>query len=143
MAAYIPACLRKGSPLAAIYRHNLLLALAVPMACKPGVPLHDQWLLMPVQAYQGGCTQSFIHTLNYTQVAGLFAGMVALGFSIDRLGRRLGSIFTSCVMFVGTYADTVRSVAACVLQCCIHMQTMLISFAVCDHMCLGVPPVCV
>ena len=35
------------------------------------------------------------------QVAGLFAGMVTLGIAIDRIGRKIGSIFTAVVMIMG------------------------------------------
>ena len=35
------------------------------------------------------------------QVAGLFAGMVSLGFAVDRIGRKIGSIFTAVVMIIG------------------------------------------
>ena len=35
------------------------------------------------------------------QVAGLFVGMVSLGFAVDRIGRKTGSIFTAVVMIIG------------------------------------------
>eukprot|EP00891_Asterochloris_glomerata_P008306 jgi/Astpho2/8306/e_gw1.00122.31.1_t len=62
-----------------------------------------------VDDYQEGCSETFIHTLNYTQVTGLFAGMVSLGFAIDRIGRKIGSIFTALVMIVGGILLTVST----------------------------------
>ena len=48
-----------------------------------------------------GCSATFLESLNYSQVAGLFLGMVVVGFSVDRIGRRWGSIVTACIMLVG------------------------------------------
>ena len=42
--------------------------------------------------------QAFVLVL---QVAGLFVGMVSLGFAVDRIGRKIGSIFTAVVMIIG------------------------------------------
>ncbi|BDA46848.1 Glycerophosphoinositol permease 1 [Coccomyxa sp. Obi] len=47
-----------------------------------------------------GCSQSFLHALNYSQVAGLCAGMIALGLIVDRIGRKWGSVSTALIMFV-------------------------------------------
>ena len=55
---------------------------------------------MGLQDYKG-CSEEFINGLEYSQVAGLIIGMIALGFSIDRIGRRLGSILTASVMLIG------------------------------------------
>ncbi|KAK9807684.1 hypothetical protein WJX72_006095 [[Myrmecia] bisecta] len=54
-----------------------------------------------------GCSQTFLNALNYSQVSGLILGMVALGFTVDRIGRRWGSICTASVMFVGGILLTV------------------------------------
>ena len=45
----------------------------------------------------------FLHWLTHLviQVAGLFMGMVAVGFSVDRVGRKWGSISTAAIMFIG------------------------------------------
>ena len=51
-----------------------------------------------------GCSQEFINGLEYSQVAGLIIGMIALGFSIDRIGRRMGTILTASVMVIGAFA---------------------------------------
>lgn len=48
-----------------------------------------------------GCTSSFLHALNYSQVAGLCAGMITLGLIVDRIGRKWGSVTTAGIMFVG------------------------------------------
>ncbi len=56
-----------------------------------------------VQDHQN-CSQEFINGLEYSQVAGLIIGMIALGFSVDRIGRRLGSILTASVMLIGNPA---------------------------------------
>jgi MFS family permease len=48
-----------------------------------------------------GCNSSFLHALNYSQVAGLCAGMLALGLIVDRIGRKWGSVTTALIMFIG------------------------------------------
>ena len=48
-----------------------------------------------------GCSQTFLASLSYSQVAGLFLGMVVVGFTVDRIGRRAGSIFTALIMTIG------------------------------------------
>jgi len=48
-----------------------------------------------------GCSESFLHALNYSQVAGLCAGMIALGLIVDKIGRKWGSVSTALIMFVG------------------------------------------
>ena len=48
-----------------------------------------------------GCSSSFLHALNYSQVAGLCAGMIALGLLVDRIGRKWGSISTAGIMLAG------------------------------------------
>ncbi len=52
---------------------------------------------------QGGgeCSEPFLHALNYSQVAGLIAGMVTVGMFIDKIGRKWGSVTTAGIMFVG------------------------------------------
>ncbi|KAK9919115.1 hypothetical protein WJX75_009501 [Coccomyxa subellipsoidea] len=47
-----------------------------------------------------GCNSSFLHALNYSQVAGLCAGMLALGLIVDRIGRKWGSVTTALIMFI-------------------------------------------
>ena len=47
------------------------------------------------------CSESFLHALNYSQVAGLISGQVAVGMFIDRSGRKWGSVITAGIMFVG------------------------------------------
>jgi MFS family permease len=49
-----------------------------------------------------GCSQTFLASLSYSQVAGLFLGMVVVGFTVDRIGRRAGSITTALIMTAGT-----------------------------------------
>ncbi|KAK9856439.1 hypothetical protein WJX84_007586 [Apatococcus fuscideae] len=56
-----------------------------------------------------GCSEEFINGLEYSQVAGLIIGMIALGFSVDRVGRRLGSILTASVMLIGGILLTVSA----------------------------------
>ena len=34
-------------------------------------------------------------------MAGLFAGMICLGLSVDQIGRKWGSVSTASIMFVG------------------------------------------
>jgi hypothetical protein len=48
-----------------------------------------------------GCSEALLHALNYSQVAGLFLGMILFGFSIDAVGRKAGSIAAAVIMFVG------------------------------------------
>lgn len=48
-----------------------------------------------------GCSKTFLESLNFSQVAGLFLGMVVLGFSVDRIGRKRGSISTAVIMLIG------------------------------------------
>lgn len=48
-----------------------------------------------------GCSESFLHALNYSQVAGLCAGMIALGLIVDRIGRKWGSVSTAAIMLTG------------------------------------------
>ena len=47
------------------------------------------------------------------QVAGLFVGMVSLGFAVDRIGRKIGSIFTAVVMIIGESFDAQGTAACC------------------------------
>ncbi|KAK9839247.1 hypothetical protein WJX81_004005 [Elliptochloris bilobata] len=47
-----------------------------------------------------GCSEPFLHALNYSQVAGLISGMVTVGMFIDRIGRKWGSVTTAGIMFV-------------------------------------------
>lgn len=47
------------------------------------------------------CPGSFLHALDYSQVAGLFAGMICLGLIVDQIGRKWGSVSTAGIMFVG------------------------------------------
>jgi len=48
-----------------------------------------------------GCSETFLASLSYSQVAGLFLGMVVVGFTVDRIGRRAGSITTALIMALG------------------------------------------
>ena len=57
---------------------------------------------MHADAQEGiDCSGSFLHALNYSQVAGLCAGMIVLGLLVDRIGRKWGSISTASIMLVG------------------------------------------
>ena len=47
------------------------------------------------------CPPTFLHALDYSQVAGLFAGMMCLGLIVDQIGRKWGSVTTAGIMFVG------------------------------------------
>lgn len=47
------------------------------------------------------CPETFLHALDYSQVAGLFAGMICLGLIVDQIGRKWGSVTTASIMFVG------------------------------------------
>ncbi|GAQ81972.1 phosphate transporter [Klebsormidium nitens] len=47
------------------------------------------------------CSYRLTNSTTYTQIAGIMAGMVFLGFFADRLGRKLGSIITASIMLVG------------------------------------------
>ena len=47
------------------------------------------------------CSDTFLHALNYSQVAGLISGQVAVGMFIDRMGRKWGFVITAGIMFVG------------------------------------------
>lgn len=60
------------------------------------------------------------------QVAGLFAGMVSLGFAIDRIGRKIGSIFTALVMIVGESLEAPGTAACCgwALTHPMHLETL-------------------
>ena len=48
-----------------------------------------------------GCPESFLHALDYSQVAGLFAGMICLGLVVDQIGRKWASVTTAGIMFAG------------------------------------------
>lgn len=48
-----------------------------------------------------GCSKTFLESLNFSQVAGLFLGMVIFGFTVDKIGRKQGSIATAVIMFIG------------------------------------------
>lgn len=79
-----------------------------------------------------GCSESFLHALNYSQVAGLCAGMIALGLIVDRIGRKWGSVSTALIMFVGgassqhvtQQAKVMRSYYLCGAFCQKHMITI-------------------
>jgi MFS family permease len=49
-----------------------------------------------------GCSNTFLASLSYSQVAGLFLGMVVVGFTVDRIGRKAGSITTALIMAIGS-----------------------------------------
>lgn len=54
-----------------------------------------------------GCSETFLASLSYSQVAGLFLGMVVVGFTVDRIGRKAGSITTAFIMLAGSFTDGV------------------------------------
>jgi hypothetical protein len=59
-------------------------------------------VLHAICAQEGvGCSGSFLHALNYSQVAGLCAGMIVLGLLVDRIGRKWGSVSTAGIMLAG------------------------------------------
>lgn len=47
------------------------------------------------------CSSSLLDSVSYSQIAGIIAGMVGLGFFADRIGRKVGSITTASIMLVG------------------------------------------
>eukprot|EP00884_Botryococcus_braunii_P005563 jgi/Botrbrau1/15007/Bobra.0018s0106.1 len=73
--------------------------------------------LMPIWAEQYpacwkdhvGCSEGLLHALNYSQVAGLFLGMITFGFAIDIVGRKAGSVAAALIMFLGGILLTAAS----------------------------------
>ena len=57
----------------------------------------------PVLQGNQGCSKHFLNSLDYSQVGGLFLGMIAFGVVVDRLGRKWSSVATASVMFVGEH----------------------------------------
>ncbi|KAL0027711.1 hypothetical protein WJX79_010856 [Trebouxia sp. C0005] len=47
------------------------------------------------------CSSGLINSLTYTQVAGIIAGQITLGFLADRIGRKWGSVTTASLMLIG------------------------------------------
>lgn len=47
------------------------------------------------------CSEGFLKALDFSQVAGLFLGMVIVGLIVDRIGRRASSIGTAVCMLIG------------------------------------------
>lgn len=47
------------------------------------------------------CSNGLINSLTYTQVAGIIAGQITLGFLADRIGRKWGSATTASLMLIG------------------------------------------
>ena len=80
-----------------------------------------------------GCSETFLASLSYSQVAGLFLGMVAVGFTVDRIGRKAGSITTASIMLVGSFCQCLHFATGSFAQCkfcqCLHFATG--SFAQC------------
>ncbi len=58
-------------------------------------------LQRPVLQDNQGCSKQFLNSLDYSQVGGLFLGMIAFGVVVDRLGHKWSSVATASVMFVG------------------------------------------
>jgi len=76
---------------------SALQAPSVAVSRAPVVESAWRW-----RAQGGGeCSEPFLHALNYSQVAGLIAGMVTVGMFIDKIGRKWGSVTTAGIMFVG------------------------------------------
>ena len=46
------------------------------------------------------CSKSLTDTLTYTQVGGIIAGQLFIGFICDRIGRKWGSVLNASLMFV-------------------------------------------
>ncbi|KAK9796270.1 hypothetical protein WJX73_010488 [Symbiochloris irregularis] len=55
------------------------------------------------------CKANLLKGLDYSQVAGLFVGMVLMGLIVDRIGRRASSIGLASAMFVGAILLTVAT----------------------------------
>ena len=61
-----------------------------------GTSLTSFSLIMSCGMQDGvGCPESFLHALDYSQVAGLFAGMICLGLVVDQIGRKWASVTTA------------------------------------------------
>jgi MFS family permease len=47
------------------------------------------------------CTSGLVKSVTYTEIGGVIAGMVTMGYIADKFGRRNGSRITSLVMLIG------------------------------------------
>jgi hypothetical protein len=50
---------------------------------------------------QVSCSHGLIKSMTYTEIGGVIAGMVTMGYIADKFGRRNGSRITSLVMLIG------------------------------------------
>jgi MFS family permease len=80
LASAYPSCFSHTSPLF----HNVTTA--------NGTVVLEQYPL---------CSYNLTNSIGYITFASIMLGMVSFGFFADKLGRRLGSILTAAVMFVG------------------------------------------
>ena len=55
----------------------------------------------PLLQAHSSCPSGLLKALDFSQVAGLFAGMVLVGLIVDRIGRRFSSIGTAIAMLIG------------------------------------------
>ncbi|KDD76549.1 hypothetical protein H632_c186p1 [Helicosporidium sp. ATCC 50920] len=46
------------------------------------------------------CSPNLAHSLTYSQVSGIIAGQLFIGFFADRIGRKYGSIMTASIMLI-------------------------------------------
>mmetsp|Transcript_7006 Transcript_7006/g.11631 ORF Transcript_7006/g.11631 Transcript_7006/m.11631 type:complete len:537 (+) Transcript_7006:2-1612(+) len=53
-------------------------------------------------AYEAACSKNLLHSLTYSVVLGVIAGMLLLGYQANRIGRRRGSITTASFMAGGS-----------------------------------------
>jgi sugar phosphate permease len=47
------------------------------------------------------CTSGLVKSVTYTEIGGVIAGMLTMGYIADKFGRRNGSRITSLVMLIG------------------------------------------
>jgi MFS family permease len=52
------------------------------------------------------CSSGLSNSISYTQVGGIICGQLFLGFTADRIGRKLGSILTATTMLIGAILIT-------------------------------------
>lgn len=46
------------------------------------------------------CDPELQHSISYTQVSGIIFGQLAIGFAVDYIGRKIGSVLTAGTMLV-------------------------------------------
>jgi MFS family permease len=46
------------------------------------------------------CSSKLVDTLTYTQVSGIIAGQLFIGFIADKIGRKWGSVMNAAIMLV-------------------------------------------